>query len=79
MPTQQQELASSTITTTTKKIQVREYTVRAHSRIIHSRIFNFICRKCTKATTRETFGMRPIYCERCSPPQIPRGSKRRHR
>jgi hypothetical protein len=79
MPTLQKELPTSIVTTTTKKVQVREYTVRAHSRIIHSRVFNFICRKCSTATTRETFGVRPIYCEQCSPPQKSKVPKRRYR
>ncbi|MFN6475376.1 hypothetical protein [Nostoc sp. DedQUE07] len=64
-------------TTTSKTIDVREYTVRAHKRTIHSRVFNFICLKCSQTTTRETFGCRPSYCEKCSPPQIPKTSKMR--
>jgi hypothetical protein len=66
-------------TTTSKQIDVREYTVRAHKRTIHSRVFNFICGKCSQVTSRETFGCRPIYCEKCSPPKIPRTSKMRRR
>jgi DNA replicative helicase MCM subunit Mcm2 (Cdc46/Mcm family) len=57
-----------------KLIDVREYTVRAHKRLIHSRVFNFVCKQCGKKTKRETFGPRPLYCERCHPPQASRKS-----
>jgi hypothetical protein len=58
----------------TKIIDVREYTVRAHKRQIHTRIFNFVCKECNQATKRETFGPRPLYCESCRPPQPPKKS-----
>ncbi|MEA5577916.1 hypothetical protein [Anabaena sp. UHCC 0451] len=58
----------------TKTIDVREYTVRAHKRQIHTRIFNFVCKECNQATKRETFGPRPLYCESCRPPQPPKKS-----
>ncbi|TAF08672.1 MAG: hypothetical protein EAZ77_06575 [Nostocales cyanobacterium] len=58
----------------TKTIDVREYTVRAHKRQIHTRIFNFVCKECNQATKRETFGPRPLYCESCRPPQAPKKS-----
>ncbi|EFA70559.1 hypothetical protein CEP10_17755 [Cylindrospermopsis raciborskii S07] len=58
----------------TKIIQVREYTVRAHQRQIHTRIFNFVCKECNQTTKRETFGPRPLYCETCRPPQPPKKS-----
>ncbi|MFM9157927.1 MAG: hypothetical protein ACKOPK_08395, partial [Dolichospermum sp.] len=51
-----------------------EYTVRAHKRVIHTRVFNFVCKECNQATKRETFGTRPLYCESCRPPQPPRKS-----
>lgn len=51
-----------------KYVQVREYTVRAHKRQIHSRVFKFICKQCATATERETFGPRPLFCELCRPP-----------
>ncbi len=57
-----------------KTVDVREYTVRAHKRLIHTRVFNFVCKQCDRATKRETFGTRPLYCEICRPPQA---SKRR--
>ena len=53
----------------TKTINVREYTVRAHKRIISTRVFSFVCKECGKPTERETFGPRPLYCEKCRPPQ----------
>jgi hypothetical protein len=56
----------------TKQIDVREYTVRAHKRLIHTRIFHFVCKQCNEATKRETFGPRPLYCESCRPPQPPK-------
>ncbi|WP_100903347.1 hypothetical protein [Nostoc flagelliforme] len=57
-----------------KTIDVREYTVRAHKREIHTRVFNFICKQCEQPTQRETFGVRPLYCEQCRPPQAPKKS-----
>jgi hypothetical protein len=58
----------------TKIIDVREYTVRAHKRQIHTRVFHFVCKECNQATKRETFGPRPLYCESCRPPQPPKKS-----
>ncbi|NET02754.1 MAG: hypothetical protein F6K62_13995 [Sphaerospermopsis sp. SIO1G2] len=58
----------------TKTIHVKEYTVRAHTRQIHTRVFHFVCKKCNEPTTRETFGPRPLYCESCRPPQPPKKS-----
>ncbi|MEA5505957.1 hypothetical protein VB735_23130 [Halotia wernerae UHCC 0503] len=57
-----------------KVINVREYTVKAHKREIHTRTFNFVCKQCDQPTQRETFGVRPLYCERCRPPQAPKKS-----
>ncbi|BCL39880.1 hypothetical protein [Nostoc sp. MS1] len=57
-----------------KEIQVREYTVRAHQRTIHTRTFNFVCKQCDQPTSRETFGPRPLYCETCRPPSAPKKS-----
>lgn len=51
-----------------KRIHVREYTVRAHERVIHTRLYKFICQQCTQPTQRESFGPRPLYCEVCRPP-----------
>ncbi len=51
-----------------KRIHVREYTVRAHERVIHTRLYKFICANCHGATSRESFGPRPLYCEVCRPP-----------
>lgn len=55
-----------------KIIHVREYTVSAHQRTIHTRVFNFVCKQCDQPTSRETFGPRPLYCEKCRPPQPPK-------
>ncbi|BAZ50038.1 hypothetical protein NIES4103_26520 [Nostoc sp. NIES-4103] len=57
-----------------KIIDVREYTVRAHKREIHTRIFNFVCKQCEQPTSRETYGPRPLYCEQCRAPQPPKKS-----
>ncbi|WP_225896002.1 hypothetical protein [Dendronalium phyllosphericum] len=57
-----------------KIINVKEYTVKAHQRQIHTRVFNFICKQCEQATQRETFGPRPLYCETCRAPQPPKKS-----
>ncbi len=60
---------------TSKLIDVREYTVRAHKREIHTRVFHFVCKQCNETTKRETYGPRPLYCERCRPPQPPKKSQ----
>jgi hypothetical protein len=59
---------------TSKTIDVREYTVKAHKRLIHSRMFKFICKGCGQSTSRETFGPRPLYCQVCRPPSPPKKS-----
>ncbi|WP_347276495.1 hypothetical protein [Chroococcidiopsis sp [FACHB-1243]] len=51
-----------------KKVSVKEYTVRAHERIIHTRLYKFICQQCSQPTERETYGPKPLYCESCRPP-----------
>lgn len=51
-----------------KRVNVREYTVRAHERVIYSRWYNFICKQCNKPTERQSYGPRPLYCEVCRPP-----------
>ena len=50
-----------------KKVSVREYTVRAHERVIHSRHYKFVCAECNQPTERESFGPRPMYCSGCRP------------
>lgn len=50
-----------------KKVQVREYTVRAHVRVIKTRVYMFICKQCKQDSERESYGPRPLYCERCRP------------
>lgn len=50
-----------------KRIHVREYTVRAHERTIHTRLYKFICQQCQQPTQRESFGPRPLYCQSCRP------------
>ncbi|MDV2997974.1 MAG: hypothetical protein N4J56_007679 [Chroococcidiopsis sp. SAG 2025] len=50
-----------------KKVFVREYTVRAHNRTIHTRLYKFLCQQCSQPTERETYGPRPLYCESCRP------------
>ena len=57
-----------------KYVNVREYTVRAHKRLIHSRVFNFVCKECNQSNKRETFGPRPLYCEEFRPSQASRRS-----
>jgi hypothetical protein len=52
-----------------KYVFVKEYTVRAHSRLIHARTFKFICQTCSRPTTRESYGGRPKHCEECRPPK----------
>lgn len=50
-----------------KKVNVREYTVRAHSRVIHALNYKFICKQCGEPTERESFGPRPLFCLSCRP------------
>ena len=51
-----------------KTVKVREYTVRAHERVIKTRLYKFICAQCDQMTKRESYGPRPRYCETCRPP-----------
>ena len=48
-----------------KYIDVKEYTVRAHKRQIHTRVFNLLCKQCEQPKKRETYGREPLYCEQC--------------
>ncbi len=49
-----------------KKIQVKEYTVRAHEREIYTRIFKFVCSFCNEACERETYATScPKYGDHC--------------
>ena len=51
-----------------KYVEVREYTVRAHKRLIHTRTYKFICLECNQPTVRESYAtLRPFYCETCRP------------
>ncbi|MBE9191869.1 hypothetical protein IQ230_16230 [Gloeocapsopsis crepidinum LEGE 06123] len=45
-----------------KRVHVREYTVRAHERVIHTRVYKFICKQCNKDVQRETYDPLPLYC-----------------
>ncbi|NEO30128.1 MAG: hypothetical protein F6K36_06740 [Symploca sp. SIO3C6] len=38
-----------------KDVYVREYTVRAHKRKIHTRVYKFICHFCNSPVERETY------------------------
>ncbi|WP_083782511.1 hypothetical protein [Nostoc punctiforme] len=59
----------------TKEIFVKEYTVKAHKRQIHTRLFNFVCcKQCDQPTSRETYAPCPLYCETCRPPAPPKKS-----
>ncbi|MDZ4878285.1 MAG: hypothetical protein CLLPBCKN_007720 [Chroococcidiopsis cubana SAG 39.79] len=63
-----------------KQVFVREYTVRAHERTIHTRLFKLICQQCQQPTERESYGPRPLYCETCRPPhQLQDASKLKKR
>ncbi|MDV3002688.1 MAG: hypothetical protein N5P05_004343 (plasmid) [Chroococcopsis gigantea SAG 12.99] len=49
-----------------KKIKVREYTVRAHERIIHTRTFKLVCSFCDAECERETYATAcPQYGNKC--------------
>lgn len=51
-----------------KHVQVTEYTVKAHTRLIHTRTYKFICKQCNQPTVRESYAtLRPLYCEFCRP------------
>ena len=58
-----------------KYVFVNEYTVRSHHRLIHTRTYKFICKKCKQPTVRETFGGKPLYCDVCRPPKKSRSKK----
>ena len=58
-----------------KYVFVNEYTVRSHHRLIHTRIYKFICKQCKQPTVRETFGGKPLYCDVCRPPKKSRSKK----
>ena len=50
-----------------KKIQVKEYTVRAHEREIHTRTFKLVCSFCNEACERETYATScPKYGDQCN-------------
>ncbi|MDJ0724349.1 MAG: hypothetical protein QNJ38_04470 [Prochloraceae cyanobacterium] len=59
-----------------KYVFVNEYTVRSHHRLIHTRTYKFICKRCKQPTVRETFGGKPLYCDVCRPPKKSRSKKR---
>jgi hypothetical protein len=49
-----------------KKIQVREYTVRAHTRTIHTREYQLICQFCYEEAERESYATCcPKYGNKC--------------
>jgi len=50
-----------------KQVRIREYTVRAHTRAIQTRIFKFICQYCRAAVERETYATCcPKYGNQCN-------------
>lgn len=52
--------------------------VRAHERIIYTRLYKFVCAECKYAVERETYAVNcPKYCVNCRPPQ-PSKSVTRH-
>ena len=52
-----------------KRVHVREYTVRAHERVIYERTYIFVCKGCDESAERVAFGGRPEYCINCRPPK----------
>lgn len=50
-----------------KKVKVKEYTVRAHVRVIHTRKYQLICQFCHEEAERETFATNcPKYGNKCN-------------
>ncbi|WP_013334887.1 hypothetical protein [Gloeothece verrucosa] len=50
-----------------KKVFVKEYTIRAHYRTIHTRVFHLICSHCHDAVKRETYANScPKYGNQCN-------------
>jgi Zn finger protein HypA/HybF involved in hydrogenase expression len=50
-----------------KKVYVRQYTVKAHTRDIHTRVYKFICQHCRAAVERETYATCcPKYGNECN-------------
>jgi hypothetical protein len=49
-----------------KKVKVKEYTVRSHEREIHTRTFKFLCSHCHEACQRTTYATAcPKYGNQC--------------
>jgi hypothetical protein len=49
-----------------KKVYVREYTVRAHKRVIHTRTYQLVCEFCHDDCERETYATTcPKYGNQC--------------
>ncbi|NJK48809.1 hypothetical protein HC931_12070 [Candidatus Gracilibacteria bacterium] len=49
-----------------KIVHVKEYTVRAHTRTIHTRVYKFICLHCHDEVERETYATAcPRYGNKC--------------
>ena len=49
-----------------KKVHVREYTVRAHDRTIHTRVYKLVCSFCLSECERETYATAcPKYGNQC--------------
>lgn len=50
-----------------KKIRVKEYTVRAHERTMRTRVFKFVCHHCLDSVERETYAVScPKYGNQCN-------------
>ncbi|WP_071819378.1 hypothetical protein [Gloeothece citriformis] len=50
-----------------KKVYVKEYTIKAHYRTIHTRIFQLVCSFCHDACERETYATTcPKYGNQCN-------------
>ena len=49
-----------------KKVHVGEYTVRAHTRTIHTRVYKLVCSFCHDPCERETYATTcPKYGNKC--------------
>jgi hypothetical protein len=49
-----------------KKVHVKQYTVKAHTRVIHTRVYKFLCSYCLNEVERETYATCcPKYGNKC--------------
>jgi len=44
----------------------KKVNVKAHIRVIHTRVYKFVCKSCEQKVERETYAtICPLYCDKC--------------